>query len=152
MRSRSSLTTCSRPRGFRSPPHSFTSASWSSTAKRRRSSRTRASGAPRTILPAAMADRSNVMQQASGHTLKAFDEDIERLRALISQMGGLAEHSIEEAMRCLVQRDTEGAEKVVADDKKLDVLESETERRAMQLIALRAPTAGDLRDVVAAPK
>src|SRR3954464_10730069 len=126
MRSRSSLTTCSRPRAFRSAPHSSTSASWSSTAKRRRSSRTRASGAPRTILPAAMADRSKVMQQASGHTLKAFDEDIERLRALISQMAGLAEHAIDEAMRCLVQRDLEGAAQVIKDDKKLDVLEVET--------------------------
>jgi phosphate transport system protein len=92
------------------------------------------------------------MQQASGHTLKAFDEDIERLRALISQMGGLAEHAIGEAMRCLVHRDTEGAEQVIRDDKKLDALEVETERRAVQLIALRAPMAGDLRDVVAALK
>ncbi|MES2136311.1 MAG: phosphate signaling complex protein PhoU [Pseudomonadota bacterium] len=92
------------------------------------------------------------MQQASGHTLKAFDEDIERLRALISQMGGLAEHAIEEAMRCLVQRDSAGAERVVEEDKKLDLLEVETERRAVQLIALRAPMAGDLRDVVAALK
>src|SRR5205085_3204729 len=56
------------------------------------------------------------------------------------------------AMRCLIQRDTEGAERIVADDKKLDVLEIETERRAVQLIALRAPMAGDLRDVVAALK
>lgn len=92
------------------------------------------------------------MQQIAGHTLKAFDEDIERLRALISQMGGLAEHAIAEAMRCLTQRDIEGATKVVQDDKKLDVLEIETERRAVQLIALRAPMAGDLRDVVAALK
>src|SRR6476469_7365413 len=92
------------------------------------------------------------MQQASGHTLKAFDEDIERLRALISQMGGLAEHAIGEAMRCLVQRDTEAAELDVQDDKKLDALEVEAQRRAVQLIALRAPMAGDLRDVVAALK
>jgi phosphate transport system protein len=92
------------------------------------------------------------MQQTSGHTLKAFDEDIDRLRALISQMGGLAEHAIDEAMRCLVQRDVEGAEKVIRADKKLDALEVETERRAVQLIALRAPMAGDLRDVVAALK
>ena len=92
------------------------------------------------------------MQQASGHTLKAFDEDIERLRALISQMGGLAEHSIEEAMRCLMQRDLDGAAHVVEEDKKLDRLEIETERRAVQLIALRAPMASDLRDVVAALK
>ena len=92
------------------------------------------------------------MQQASGHTLKAFDEDIERLRALISQMGGLAEHAIGEAMRCLVERDSDGAEKVIREDKKLDALEVETERRPVQLIALRAPMAGDLRDVVAALK
>ena len=92
------------------------------------------------------------MQQSREHTLKAFDEDLDRLRALISEMGGLAEHAISEAMRCLVQRDIDGAQKVVADDKKLDILEIETERRAVQLIALRAPMAGDLRDVVAALK
>ena len=93
-----------------------------------------------------------MQQQTSGHTLKAFDEDIDRLRALISQMGGLAEHSIREAMRCLIQRDVEGAQKVVENDKKLDALEIETERRVVQLIALRAPMAGDLRDAVAALK
>jgi phosphate transport system protein len=92
------------------------------------------------------------MQQVAGHTLKAFDQDIERLRALISQMGGLAEHAISEAMRCLTQRDVEAATRVVEEDKKLDALEVETERRAVQLIALRAPMAGDLRDVVAALK
>jgi phosphate transport system protein len=92
------------------------------------------------------------MQQGSGHTLKAFDEDIERLRALISQMGGFAEHAIGEAMRCLVDRDVEGAERIIEEDAKLDALEIETERRAVQLIALRAPMAGDLRDVVAALK
>ena len=92
------------------------------------------------------------MEQTSGHTLKAFDQDIDRLRALISQMGGLAEHAIGEAMRCLIQRDSEGALKVVENDRKLDALEVETERRAVQLIALRAPMAGDLRDVVAALK
>ena len=92
------------------------------------------------------------MQQSGEHTLKAFDEDLDRLRALISQMGGLAEHAIGEAMRCLMQRDVEGAERIVHEDVKLDVLEIETERRAVQLIALRAPMAGDLRDVVAALK
>jgi len=92
------------------------------------------------------------MATTSGHTIKAFDEDLDRLRALISQMGGLAEHAIRESMRCLVQRDLDGAQKIVADDKKLDALELETERRAVQLLALRAPMAGDLRDVVAAIK
>ena len=92
------------------------------------------------------------MATTSGHTIKAFDEDLDRLRALISQMGGLAEHAIRESMRCLVQRDLDGAQKIVENDKKLDALELETERRAIQLIALRAPMADDLRDVVAAMK
>ena len=92
------------------------------------------------------------MATTSGHTIKAFDEDLDRLRALISQMGGLAEHAIRESMRCLVQRDVDGAQKIVENDKKLDALEIETERRAIQLIALRAPMADDLRDVVAAMK
>lgn len=86
------------------------------------------------------------------HTLTAFDEDLDRLRALISEMGGLAEHSIGQAMRCLIDRDVDGAHQVIEDDKKLDALEAETEKRVVQLIALRAPMAGDLRDVVAALK
>ncbi|HVL78574.1 MAG TPA: phosphate signaling complex protein PhoU [Sphingomicrobium sp.] len=93
-----------------------------------------------------------MQQHIGGHTLKAFDEDLDRLRALISQMGGLAEHAIQEAMRCLVQKDVEGAQKVVENDAKLDALEIETERRVVQLIALRAPMAGDLREAVAALK
>ena len=92
------------------------------------------------------------MATSSGHTIKAFDEDLDRLRALISEMGGLAEHAIRESMRCLVQHDLDGAAKVVEDDRKLDALEIETEKRAVQLIALRAPMAADLRDVVAAMK
>ena len=88
----------------------------------------------------------------TGHTLKAFDEDLDRLRALISEMGGLAEHAIRESMRCLVERDVDGASAIVEDDKKIDALEVETEKRAVQLIALRAPMAADLRDIVAALK
>ncbi len=88
----------------------------------------------------------------TGHTIKAFDDDLERLQAIISQMGGMAEHNIRESMRCLSQRDLEGAKAVVDADKQIDALEVEAEKRAVQLIALRAPMAGDLRDVVAALK
>ncbi len=92
------------------------------------------------------------MMATQGHTIKAFDEDLDRLRALISEMGGLAEHGIIEAMRCLTERDLDGAHQVIEDDKKIDALEVETESRVIRLIALRAPMAGDLRDVVAALK
>ena len=89
---------------------------------------------------------------ATGHTVKAFDNDLDQLRGNIAQMGGLAEAAISEAMRALVQRDTSAADRVVAQDVKIDALEAEVERNAVQLIALRAPMADDLREVVAALK
>lgn len=92
------------------------------------------------------------MATAGGHTVKAFDQDLGELRALISQMGGLAENAIHESMRCLTHRDYDAALRVVADDKKIDVLETEAESRVVQLIALRAPMADDLRAAVAALK
>jgi phosphate transport system protein len=88
----------------------------------------------------------------TGHTLKAFDDDLNQLRAGIAEMGGLAEAAIAAAMRALVERDGESARAVVQADKRIDVLEAEIERQAVQIIALRAPMADDLREVVAALK
>ena len=92
------------------------------------------------------------MIAAGGHTLTAFDQDLGKLRGLIVEMGAFAEAAIEEAMRCLVERDTAAAEHIVTGDEQLDDLEIEAERRVIELIALRAPMADDLRDVVAALK
>ncbi len=86
------------------------------------------------------------------HTVKAFDEDITRLRGLIAEMGGLAELSIEEAMRAIVNGDEDLARGVVERDKKLDALESEVDAMAIRTIALRAPMADDLREIIAALK
>jgi phosphate transport system protein len=86
------------------------------------------------------------------HTVRAFDEEIGTLRGLISEMGGRAEASITGAMNALVKHDLEAAHRVVAEDKKIDLLEAEVERLAVQIIALRAPMADDLREVVAAIK
>ncbi|HEY0412607.1 MAG TPA: phosphate signaling complex protein PhoU [Allosphingosinicella sp.] len=88
----------------------------------------------------------------ASHTVKAFDEDLDQLRALICEMGGLAEQALREAMRSLMQRDRAAALRVVEDDRRLDALEAEAERRVVQLIALRAPMAADLREAVAALK
>ena len=86
------------------------------------------------------------------HTVKAFDEDIGQLRGLIAQMGGLAEHAIAAAMEALRRHDLDGASAIVAGDKKIDALEMQIEELAVRIIALRAPLANDLREVVAALK
>jgi phosphate transport system protein len=88
----------------------------------------------------------------TGHTVKAFDEELDQLRATISEMGGLAEAAIRESMAALVRRDADMAKAVVERDRRIDELEAEVERRAVQIIALRAPMADDLREVVAALK
>jgi phosphate transport system protein len=88
----------------------------------------------------------------SEHTVKAFDEDITHLRGLIAEMGGLAEVAIGEAMTALVKGDEELARGVIARDKRIDALETEIDKLAVRVIALRAPMADDLREVIAALK
>ena len=92
------------------------------------------------------------MATGQEHTVKAFDTDIGQLRGLISQMGGLAEEAIASAMLSLQRNDLALAERVRAADKQIDVIESEVERTCVRIIALRAPMANDLREVVAALK
>ena len=86
------------------------------------------------------------------HTLKAFDEDITRLRGLIAEMGGIAELAIHEAMQALISGDEELSLRVIERDKKLDRLETEVDDMAVRVIALRAPMADDLREIIAALK
>jgi phosphate transport system protein len=86
------------------------------------------------------------------HTVKAFDEDITRLRGLIAEMGGLAEVAVQNAMDALVRGDEALAKQVIKGDKKIDALESEIDKLAVRIIALRAPMADDLREVIAALK
>ena len=92
------------------------------------------------------------MASSQEHTVKAFDQDIGQLRGLISQMGGLAEAAIGNAMLALQRGDHELARQVRADDRKIDALQHEVERAVVRIIALRAPMADDLREVVAALK
>lgn len=86
------------------------------------------------------------------HTVKAFDEELTHLRGLVAQMGGLAEEAITGAIDVLKRHDLAAAEEVARGDRKIDELEMEIERLAIRLIALRAPMADDLREVVAALK
>ena len=86
------------------------------------------------------------------HTVKAFDEDITRLRGLIAEMGGLAEVALQRSIDALVRGDEALAKSVIKGDKAIDALESEVDKLAVRIIALRAPMADDLREVIAALK
>ncbi|MCW1403799.1 phosphate signaling complex protein PhoU [Novosphingobium sp. MW5] len=86
------------------------------------------------------------------HTVKAFDTEIGQLRGLIAEMGGIAEVMIRDAVDALATLNEDLGNEVVETDAKLDALEAEVDRLAVRVIALRAPMADDLRDVIAALK
>jgi len=86
------------------------------------------------------------------HIASAFDRDLQDIQAQIMKMGGLVEIAILDAADALASRDQEKAEEVRAKDKAVDLLEEQINDDAAQLIALRAPTAIDLRLVLSVLK
>ena len=92
------------------------------------------------------------MHNDNKHIASAFDRDLEAIQALIMKMGGLVEANIKDAAQALEERDVELAEKVRKSDKAIDKLEEEVNEEAARLIALRSPTAGDLRTVLTVMK
>jgi len=90
------------------------------------------------------------MQQR--HISSAFDRDLETLQALIMKMGGLVEASIHDSALSLLERDEDLAGKVRETDERIDGLEEEINEEAARIIALRAPTASDLRAVLSVMK
>ena len=85
------------------------------------------------------------MNTETGHIASAFDRDLAQIQALIMKMGGLVEDQILSAARGLDERDEELALSVRNRDKIIDALEEEVNTEAARVIALRAPTAIDLR-------
>ena len=84
------------------------------------------------------------------HTTKAFDTDLQEITRRVAEMGGLAEHQIADAIRALVERDTDLAERVIATDPTIDAMQHEVEEKAILTIARRQPMAIDLREIVGA--
>ncbi|MEO1291569.1 MAG: phosphate signaling complex protein PhoU [Pseudomonadota bacterium] len=82
----------------------------------------------------------------------AFDADLHSLRARVSEMGGLAEELLSDALQALHRRDAALAERVVEGDRELDMREVALEEMAVRTLALRQPLAQDLRETIAALK
>jgi phosphate transport system protein len=88
------------------------------------------------------------MTELREHIVTAFDRELEGIQAQIMKMGGLVEAAIMQAATSLETRDEELAEKVRAADAAIDALEESLNDEAARVIALRAPTATDLRVVL----
>lgn len=82
------------------------------------------------------------------HTYKQFDADLEAVRARVLEMGGLVEDQVNKAIEALVTQNVRLAEDVIANDVQVNALEVATDEACTQIIALRQPTAGDLRMIL----
>jgi len=71
------------------------------------------------------------------HIVSAFDEDLLEIHARISEMGGLAEEVVSNALESVQMRDVDGARRVVERDKAIDHLERVLEENVVRVIALR---------------
>ena len=61
---------------------------------------------------------------ANEHIVKSYDEELKRLRAPSSQMGGLAESQLELAIEAVVRRDADLAGRVMRSDEQMDAYEA----------------------------
>lgn len=93
-----------------------------------------------------------MMANSDPHTVKAFDEDVEEIRAVVAEMGGLTELAISKATQALITNDDVAAAQIIAADAQIDKMSEEVERLCVRLIALRAPMADDLREILASFK
>jgi phosphate transport system protein len=86
------------------------------------------------------------------HILGTFDEALSSLRNNVLMMAGLAERTLDRAVKGLLQRDDSLCTTAIADDEEIDQLEKQIDKDGVDVLLRFQPVASDLRRVVAAMK
>ncbi|MGH8221856.1 MAG: PhoU domain-containing protein, partial [Woeseiaceae bacterium] len=85
----------------------------------------------------------------TGHISRRFNKDLDNLRNSVLSMGGLVETQLSDAIEAIVTGDSELGLRVAGDDYKVNELEVGIDEDCGRILATRAPTASDLRLIVA---
>lgn len=83
------------------------------------------------------------------HISRRFNEDLEHVRSDVLKMGGLVEAQFDDAIKALAEGDSELGLRVAQDDYKINRMEVAIDEQCSRILATRAPTASDLRLVIA---
>jgi phosphate transport system protein len=86
------------------------------------------------------------------HTNKHYEQQLRLLKEKLLLIGHMAEISIADATRALVERRPSLAQRVVDDDDKVDKLELEVDDICFEILAREQPVASDLRFITTAMK
>lgn len=83
---------------------------------------------------------------------RKIDSDLDKLKQMILRMGGLVEASIQAATTALIARDLPAMQVVHQHEKEINVLHVEVDEACLNLLALQAPLAADLRLILSVIK
>lgn len=86
------------------------------------------------------------------HTDREYEGELQRVREMLLMMGAKVEEMLGQAMRALVERDTELAERTLYIDRQINRLEIEVDDLCLRVLARRQPVASDLRFLTMALK
>ena len=84
------------------------------------------------------------------HLVKSFDDDLQRLSAMVIEMGELTCRQIDTVIEAAERTDRDLAGRVIEHEPEADRQQHEIDDLAVRLLALRHPLANDLRRVLAA--
>jgi phosphate transport system protein len=79
------------------------------------------------------------------HTDRQYEEELKLLQGKILEMGGFIEKQIANALRAIVERDDDLARLTIDRDHTVNRMDVEIDELCIRLLALRQPTARDLR-------
>ena len=86
------------------------------------------------------------------HLSAQFDAELSSISTRVLEMGGLVESQVARALSALSQLDAPAARYVLAQEERVNQMEVEIDRDLSAIIALRQPTARDLRLLIAISK
>ncbi len=86
------------------------------------------------------------------HISQQFEKQLEDIRSQLLAMGGLVEQQVNDAMTALLTGDAELARKVMSGDDEVNRYDIKADEDCFNIIAMRQPTARDLRLVTVVSK
>lgn len=86
------------------------------------------------------------------HTSAHYEKELQEIKNDLIYLGALTEKAIQLAMDSLTQRNSDFARKVIAEDDEIDKRDAQLEEKCIRILALRQPTAIDLRFITTAIK
>lgn len=81
-----------------------------------------------------------------------LEREIDKLKKMISSLGGHVEENVEKSVRAVLERDEVLAREVVDSDPDIDHMEVNIEEECLKVLALHQPVAHDLRLIIAVLK